>query len=105
MANKLTNTANGRKHESSRKHWVTFALSIVLTIIAFLAVGGGFIQNPFLLTAFIVVLALIQAGYQLFVWMHLKDDGHRWPGLMIASGVLVAIITVISLMIWSWIGI
>jgi cytochrome c oxidase subunit 4 len=105
MEKDMTNTANGRKHEGPKKHLITFAISIVLTIIAFAAVGTGLIQNPLILIAFILVLAVIQAGYQLYVWMHLKDEGHRWPALMIYTGGLVAVITVISFILWVWIGI
>jgi cytochrome c oxidase subunit 4 len=107
MAQKVSSSNNNaeRHHEKPTKHFVTFAISIVLTIIAFLAVGLEWITEPLPLIAFIVFLALIQAGYQLFVWMHLKDQGHRWPGLLLFTGVFVAITAVVGLMLWSWVGI
>lgn len=94
-----------RHHEKPTKHFITFGISIVLTVIAFLAVGLEWITEPLQLIVFIVALALVQAGYQLFVWMHLKDEGHRWPGLLIFTGLFVAITAIVGLMLWSWVGI
>lgn len=102
MENKASKPVRGRQVESPKKHYVAFAVSILLTIAAFAAVGLGLIQNATLLIAFILVLAIIQAAYQMLVWMHMKEEGHRWPAVMIVTGAAVAVITVIALYIWIW---
>lgn len=103
MEHKTSKPIGERKLESPKKHYVTFIISLVLTALAFGAVGMGWITDPFMLVVFILALAILQAGYQLYVWMHLQEEGHRWPSIMIYSGALVAIITVVALILWSWV--
>jgi cytochrome c oxidase subunit 4 len=97
-----SSSGNKKTHEGPGKHYITFIVSILLTVVAFYAVGAGWIQDPTTLIIFILVLAVIQAAAQLFVWMHLKDKGHAWPAILLFSGLLVAVITVAALILWVW---
>lgn len=80
-----------------RYHLVSFASMILMTILAFLAVIAEDVPGPFV-ALFILGLALIQVIFQLYYFMHLKDKGHSLPSLFIFGGVIVAILTVASLM-------
>lgn len=84
-----------------RHQLISFAMMIVLTILAFVAVAYGGASAKFV-PIFILLLAVIQAGFQMFYFMHLKDKGHNFPVGFIASGVVVAILTVASLMTLIW---
>ncbi|MGE5701622.1 MAG: cytochrome C oxidase subunit IV family protein, partial [Clostridia bacterium] len=63
------------KHDGPKQHIVAFFLSIVLTMLAFAAVAYEAIPRKFV-APFIVLLAIIQAAFQFYVWMHAKDRGH-----------------------------
>jgi cytochrome c oxidase subunit 4 len=51
---------------------------------------------------FIFLLALIQAGFQLFVWMHLDQKGHQFQRIFIGGGAFVALLAVIAFSYWIW---
>jgi cytochrome c oxidase subunit IV len=87
-------------HEGPRNHYVAFALSIVLTILAFAAVNAN-LGKTFTLS-FIVLLAIIQAAFQLFVWMHMKDKGHFYAKISIAFGAFIAFTALVSAVYWMW---
>jgi len=94
------------RHEGPKNHLLAFALSIVLTALAFLAVAYGIAEGVhmerwFILT-FIVLLAFIQAAVQLIYWMHLKDKGHGFPRLFIAIGVGIAWLAIAAAVFWTW---
>ena len=85
---------------------LAFALSIVLTALAFLAVAytleeGTHVQHWFV-QMFIVFLAFFQAVIQLAFWMHMKDKGHGWPTVFIIMGVVVAFTAIASALFWVW---
>lgn len=84
-----------------RYHFVSFAMMVLLTILAFIAVASESVSGNFA-TLFILILACIQVAFQLYYFMHLKDKGHSMPAGFIASGVVVAILTVASLMTLIW---
>jgi cytochrome c oxidase subunit 4 len=88
-------------HSGAKHHLWAFFLSIVLTLLAFWAVASEHVGVGFTIP-FIVVLAFVQAAFQLFIWMHANQRGHQFPILFMASGLLIAIITVISFLIWVW---
>jgi len=95
----------GEKHlpsqHSARNHLITFALSIVLTAIAFAAVALEQVDIKSVVP-FIFLLALIQAGFQLFVWMHLDQKGHQFQRIFIGGGAFVALLAVIAFSYWIW---
>lgn len=89
------------RHEGPRNHLLTFALSILLTAFAFLAVVN-FELEPWWVIVFIVTLAVFQAVIQLAFWMHMKDRGHFMPIVGIAFGVIIAFTCVASGIWMSW---
>jgi cytochrome c oxidase subunit 4 len=94
-----------RKASYSREipyHLWAFFISMALTAFAFIAVYAGIIENTVLLGMFLLLLAVIQVIFQLFVWMHLNQKGHEVPTLFIFTGMFVAIITVAALMLLIW---
>lgn len=89
-------------HEGPRNHIISFAISIVLTILAFIAVTYREQLNPAFIVPFIIILALFQGVIQLGFWMHLKDKGHLYPTIFIVSGCIVAFTAVYSAVYWMW---
>ncbi|WP_233532309.1 cytochrome C oxidase subunit IV family protein [Paenibacillus alkalitolerans] len=89
------------RHEGPRNHLLAFALSILLTAFAFLAVAN-FELEPWFVIGFIIILGLFQAVIQLAYWMHMKDRGHFYPMIGIAFGFFVALTAIASGVLWSW---
>jgi cytochrome c oxidase subunit IV len=92
--------ATRHHHEGPRNHYLAFALSIVLTILAFAAVNAN-LGRTFTI-AFILLLALIQASFQLFFWMHMKDKGHFYAKVGIAFGFVIALTALAAAVYWMW---
>jgi cytochrome c oxidase subunit 4 len=103
-----SNVQNNRSHDAKHAHefkhhmWSYFA-SITLTIFAFLAVHYKVVEIPLALAMFIVLLAVVQVVFQLFIWMHMNQKGHEMPIFFIGGGVFVAIITVAALMLMIYV--
>lgn len=103
-------TSNDRRkvrHEGPRNHLLAFALSILLTGVAFLAVAYSLVGEethvePWFVQIFIITLAIFQAVIQLGFWMHMKDKGHSFPILGIAFGFFVALTCAAAGLLWSW---
>ncbi len=54
-------------------HVFNWAIMIVMTVVAFVAVGME-LMSPGPLITFIVILAVIQAFLQVYIFMHLKHE-------------------------------
>ncbi|WP_077211400.1 cytochrome c oxidase subunit IVB [Bacillus dakarensis] len=110
MVNTQTNSGNPetdlkyrrkKNAEEMRHQVISFALMIVFTLIAFLAVGyEGF--SAWFAVPFILVLAVVQVGFQLYYFMHMSHKGHEAPALFMYSGVLVAFLTIICFLTIIW---
>lgn len=87
-------------HEGPKNHFLAFGLSILLTILAFVVVNAQMGRTFTLL--FIVLLAIIQAVFQLTFWMHLKDRGHFYATVGIAFGFITALTGVAAVVYWIW---
>lgn len=90
-----------RHRESAKNHLIAFILSIVLTILAFITVATDTISASFTVP-FILGLAVIQAFFQLWVWMHLNQKGHLFAIVGIVSGSLIAFMSIVALVMWMW---
>lgn len=84
-----------------KHHLITFAFSIVLTILAFIAVAVEAIPKSFTLP-FILALGVVQAIFQGLVWMHLSQKGHRYPNIFMLSGVLATLVTILCFVYLIW---
>lgn len=81
------------------KHSITpyvtgFVLSIVLTLLAYMAVTSKAYATPFAI-AIIIGLAVVQLFVQLFFFLHLGEEMKpRWRLVTLGFGVLVVVIIV-----------
>ncbi len=91
----------GNKAGSTRNYWLTFAVSIALTVITFYIVAKLDTSGNFLIP-FMIVLAIAQALFQLIFWMHMNEKGHLMPIIGIATGAFVALTAVIMALYWVW---
>lgn len=87
-------------HEGPKNHYLSFALSIVLTILAFVVVYAEMGRTFTIL--FIVLLGIIQAIFQLAFWMHMKDKGHAYAITGIVFGGVIALTAVAAVVYWMW---
>lgn len=84
-----------------RHHIISFGMMVILTIFAFIAVATEGVSAKFI-PIFILLLAVVQVVFQLFFFMHMKDKGHNFPAILMSGGVVVAILTVATLMSLIW---
>ncbi|WP_243357290.1 cytochrome c oxidase subunit IVB [Bacillus litorisediminis] len=110
MANQQSESGNSRvdleyrrkkNAEDMKNQVVTFALMIVFTIIAFLAVIYGDFSGYFVVP-FILLLALVQVAFQLYYFMHMSHKGHEAVTLFMYSGIFAAFITVLAILTVVW---
>ncbi|OXM84918.1 cytochrome C oxidase subunit IV family protein [Paenibacillus rigui] len=96
-------TSSGERHrlEGPRNHYLSYIISILLTILAFAAVLYGGLDKSFLII-FLVGLGIVQAVFQLAFWMHMKDRGHLFPIIGLAFGAFIALTAVIMAVYWVW---
>lgn len=90
------------RHEGPRNHIISFAISIFLTILAFIAIIYQDLVDSTFLWMFLLTLAIIQAVVQLAFWMHMKDRGHLMPVIFFATGTFIALTAVITGLYWVW---
>ena len=81
---------------------VAFVMMIFLTIIAFLVVANPGIFAHGFIVFLIMFLAIIQVIFQLYMFMHLKDEGHYFPAIFIYSGIFGAAMIVAGLIYLIW---
>lgn len=90
----MSKTEAGQQRVADKKvvlgHVLNWALMILMTIAAFLAVGMNLLP-PGPLIAFILVLAVIQVLLQVVLFMHLKHE-RIWPGLFMFWGGMLGVI-------------
>lgn len=92
--------AGHSKAHGFKVHILSFVLSIVLTILAFAALGMGSSKTFVLL--FLLLLALVQAVFQAAYWMHMNQKGHEFPITFMLSGFLCAIVVVFACTSLVW---
>ncbi|NIK10661.1 cytochrome c oxidase subunit IVB [Alkalibacillus sp. S2W] len=90
-----------KKHREQMKHQVvTFVMMIAFTLIAFglvIAEVSAMFTIPIIL-----VLAAVQVLFQLYYFMHMNEEGHQWPAVMIYSGIFAAVLTILALTTITW---
>lgn len=106
MAMKQTETsAYIQKRERKREmkyYLVSFALMIIFTVLSFATVAMDNIPKHFT-SGFIVILAIGQVIFQLYYFMHMKDEDHGFPSLFIYGGAMVVFITILTFVSIVWI--
>src|SRR5690625_7062588 len=100
-----TNTVNPyqkeKNKEEMKKQLISFALMIVFTLISFGAVATGAIESMFIIPI-IMIMAIVQVGFQFYYFMHLKDEGHEMPAVMIFGGVWCVLLILAGLGLITW---
>lgn len=91
-----------RNKKDMRHQFISYLLMVFLTLVAFLAVGFGNFSIKFVIP-FILILAAVQVGFQLYYFMHMSNKGHEVPALFIYSAVLVAVVMIIAFITIIWI--
>ncbi|WP_077321507.1 cytochrome c oxidase subunit IVB [Virgibacillus proomii] len=90
-----------RNKEEMKRQLIAFILMIGFTIVAFAIVATGSMQKMFAVPL-LLIMAVVQVGFQFYYFMHMKDKGHEFPALMIYSGVWAAILTIAALVAIVW---
>ncbi|MBA4537938.1 cytochrome c oxidase subunit IVB [Bacillus aquiflavi] len=90
-----------KNFEEMKYQIISFSLMIFLTLVAFFAVGYDGFSNWFTVP-FILLLACVQVGFQLYYFMHMSHKGHELPALFLYSGVLIAFVTVWAFLTIIW---
>lgn len=96
-----SSAGNRHKLEGPKNHYLSYIVSIVLTMIAFAAVLYGGLDRAFLLW-FLSGLGVVQVLFQLAYWMHMKDRGHLFPIVGLIFGAIVALTAVAAGVFWTW---
>lgn len=96
--------AKQRRKRDLQHYWVSFALMIVFTVLAFLAVYFRKSINDYLIAFFIVTMAIVQVVFQLYYFMHMKEKDHGFPALFLYGGAVVVFVTVLSFVTIVWIS-
>ncbi|MEX2414713.1 MAG: cytochrome C oxidase subunit IV family protein [Paenibacillaceae bacterium] len=89
-------------HEGPRNHFLAFALSLLLTLLAFIAIIFQNVLETWFLLSFIILLAILQAVIQAVFWMHLKDRGHLQQRIFFTGGAFIALTAIIMAVYWVW---
>ena len=98
--NKINSYQKEKNREEMRKQIITFALMIFFTMIAFFAVAMG-ISSMFVIPL-ILILAIVQVGFQFYYFMHMKDKGHEFPALVIFGGIWVTFLVGVTFVTIIW---
>lgn len=102
----LTNTKLTVEEEIEYKNemklqLISFAMMIILTIVAFAAVATDLLNSTFKVLL-VLILAGIQFVFQVYVFMHMGQKNHEFPTIAIWTGVVVALLCIVALagLIW-----
>ncbi len=91
-----------KKKEEMKHQVLTFGMMIIFTLIAFGLVAAD-LDRMFTIPI-IIVLAMVQVGFQFYYFMHMSNEGHQWPTTMIFSGIFAAFLTILALTTIVWWG-
>src|SRR5690625_733582 len=86
-----------KSKEEMQKQLISFGLMILFTIVAFALVAASDLGRAYIVPI-LFVMAIVQAGFQFYYFMHLKDKGHAMPATLIYGGVWAAFLTFAGLM-------
>ncbi|RKQ37370.1 cytochrome c oxidase subunit IVB [Oceanobacillus halophilus] len=98
--NKINSYENTRRKEEMKHQVITFVLMIAFTLIAFLVVAAE-LSRTFVIP-FILLLAVVQVGFQFYYFMHMKDKGHEIISSLIFGGIWIAAVTVLTFTTIIW---
>ncbi|RLL45211.1 cytochrome c oxidase subunit IVB [Oceanobacillus piezotolerans] len=97
---KLNSYQNHKSKEEMKHQVITFALMIIFTLIAFYAVAVD--MDKIFVIPLILILAIVQVGFQFYYFMHMKDKGHELVALLIFGGIWVAAVAILTFTTIIW---
>ena len=83
-----------------RHQVISFALTIFLTLVAFVSVYAGFTNG--LLFRLFFLLAIIQVIIPLYYFMHMSHKGHEAPQLFMYGGMIIGFVTIVCYLTIVW---
>ncbi|WP_044641082.1 cytochrome C oxidase subunit IV family protein [Risungbinella massiliensis] len=95
----VTNT--GKAKSGTVKHLLSFAVMIVLTVAAFYLVAVDVVPKSWILPL-LLVFALIQVLLQFFTFMHLDQKGSLMYVIFIFSGLLIAVVSAVGMVLMEF---
>ncbi|MEJ8778833.1 cytochrome c oxidase subunit IVB [Pseudogracilibacillus sp. ICA-222130] len=90
-----------KSKDEMKKQLISFSMMIVFTLISFGLVAVGTIERMYILPI-LFVMAIVQAGFQFYYFMHLKDRDHEMPATFIYGGVWAGFLTLAGLIVITW---
>lgn len=102
MNSKMNSYQKRKNKQEMQKQLITFATMIIFTIIAFAIVGAEIV--PMFAIPLLLILAVIQVAFQFYYFMHMKDEGHEVPALLIYGGVIVTLLVALTFTTIIWWG-
>ena len=90
-----------KNEEEMQKQLISFGLMIVFTLIAFGMVATGGISKVYVIPI-LFIMAIVQAGFQFYYFMHMKEKDHEMPATLIYGGVWAAFLTLCGLVVITW---
>jgi len=90
-----------KSKEEMQKQLISFGLMILFTLIAFGLVATESVDRMYILPI-LFIMAIVQAGFQFYYFMHLKEKDHEMPATLIYGGVWCAFLTLAGLVVISW---
>lgn len=100
-ADKINSYQKQKNKEEMKQQVISFASMIGFTLIAFLIVGAE-LMEPVFAIPLLLILAVVQVGFQFYYFMHLKDKGHEVPALLIYAGVFVTFLIALCMTTIIW---
>ncbi|WP_077325951.1 cytochrome c oxidase subunit IVB [Virgibacillus siamensis] len=100
-SNQINPFQKEKNKEEMKKQLITFALMIIFTLIAFGIVISEAMDKMFVIPV-LIILAVIQVGFQFYYFMHMKDKDHEIPSILIYGGIWAAILTLTGLGVITW---
>lgn len=92
-----------RSKEEMQQQFITFAIMIFLTFIAFTAVALKDKVNSIFIIPFILILGVVQVIFQLYYFMHMKHKGHEITSFFMYSGIVIGLITILAFLTIIWV--
>jgi cytochrome c oxidase subunit IV len=98
-----SSSAGNERHrlEGPKNHYLSYIISIVLTMLAFAVVLYGGLDRGFIIL-FLVGLAVAQVIFQLAYWMHMKEKGHLFPIIGLLFGTIIALTALAAGVFWTF---
>ncbi|WP_054948998.1 cytochrome C oxidase subunit IV family protein [Numidum massiliense] len=82
-------------------HVVSWAIMIIMTAVAFLAVGMKLMPASIVIP-FILFLCVIQVFAQIYIFMHLNTKSQAFQMLFMGSGLMFATVFAVGLWLMAW---